>query len=109
MRLCLPWPPRSLHPNSRRDRRASTRQRADYKSLWWGLTKEAKAPIATHLDITFRPPDRRRRDLDGMLSAIKYGLDGMALAMGVDDADWSISMRKGEPVKDGAVIVDVRP
>ena len=61
-----------------------------------------------HLDITFYPPDRRKRDLDNMLSAIKYGLDGIALASGVDDYSWSLTISRGVPMKDGEVHIQFR-
>jgi crossover junction endodeoxyribonuclease RusA len=44
------------------------------------------------MSITFYPPDRRKRDLDGMLSAIKSGLDGLADAIGCDDSRWRLSL-----------------
>ena len=93
----LPWPPKALHPNSRKKHLHATSERKRYKSACWALAKEAKLDYRlTHLDITFHPPDGRRRDLDGMLAAIKYGLDGVAIAMGVDDYHWSLSIRRGE-------------
>lgn len=106
--VVLPWPHKKLHPNSRTDRRRTTDIRKRYKGACWALCKEAKPDhTLTHLDITFRPPDGLRRDLDGMLGAIKYGLDGVALAMGVDDYTWSMSIRRGEkdPSKRGFVEV----
>ena len=38
------------------------------------------------LKITFFTPDNRKRDLDNLLAAMKPALDGMARAIGVDDA-----------------------
>ena len=60
-----------------------------------------------HLRITFHPPDNRRRDLDGMLSAIKSGLDGLSDALGVDDSKWALTIRKGEKRQGGDVMVEV--
>lgn len=41
-----------------------------------------------------------------MLSGIKYGLDGLALAMGVDDSDWSLTIIKGSPDRpNGSVVI----
>lgn len=42
---------------------------------------EGNIPVS----IIFSTPDKRSRDLDNMLGAIKHGLDGIAAAMGVDD------------------------
>jgi len=93
----LPWPPPCLSPNSRKDRRGTTRTRKNYKGTWWAIAKAAKFQPTDHLVITFHPPDKRARDMDNMLGAIKYGLDGLALAAGQDDSEWSLTIRKGAP------------
>lgn len=107
----LPWPPSVLSPNSRADRRAATPHRKAYREAGFYAAKEARAaiPADAELAIKFFPPDRKRRDLDNMLASIKAGLDGIALAAGVDDSGWSLSLDRGEPVKGGAVLVQVRP
>lgn len=110
--VTLPWPDKKLHPNSRTDRRHTTGIRKRYKQACWALCKAAKPDYTlTHLDITFHPPDGRRRDLDGMLGAIKYGLDGVALALGVDDYPWELTIRRGEkdPAKNGFVLIRFLP
>ena len=38
------------------------------------------------LSLVFMPPDKRKRDLDGLVSAAKAEIDGMAQALGVDDS-----------------------
>lgn len=38
-----------------------------------------------HIWIDAYPPDRRRRDADGLLSSLKAALDGVADALEVDD------------------------
>lgn len=103
-RLELPWPHKSLSPNSRKDRRAVAGVRRAYKNACWALAKQAKFH-ASHLDITFHPPDGRRRDLDNMLASLKSGLDGVALAMGCDDSEWSLTIKKGAPRKPGCVVI----
>ncbi len=65
-------------------------------------------PECAHLDITFYPPDRRKRDLDNMLGAIKYGLDGIAKASGVDDYGWSLTISRGVPVDGGEVHIQFK-
>ena len=101
----LPWPPKELSANSRKDRRHTTDKRAGYKSDCFYAAKDASAKIAenAHLDIVFHPPDNRRRDLDNMLSSIKYGL-----AAAVDDYGWSMSIKRGDKVKGGCVLVHVK-
>lgn len=65
----------------------------------------ADEPI--HLTITFHPPDRRRRDLDNMLASAKALLDGFANACQVDDHRFELTLRRGEPVKLGEVLVSL--
>lgn len=59
------------------------------------------------LRVTFNPPDRRRRDLDGMFSAVKAGLDGIADALAADDYRFAFTIRRAEPVKGGRVLVEI--
>ncbi len=107
----LPWPPSALSPNSREDRRATSGIRKSYREAGFYAAKQARAEISAdaELAIKFFPPDRKRRDLDNMLASIKVGLDGIALAAGVDDYGWAISIERSEPVKGGAVLIQVRP
>ena len=105
----FPWPDKALSPNSRTDRRATTGIRKNYREAWWALSKQNRIdlPENAHLSITFHPPDKRKRDLDNMLGAIKYGLDGLALATCGDDYGWSLSIRRGSEVHGGAVVLRV--
>lgn len=105
----LPWPPRSLHPNSRKDRRAATSDRQMYRKAGFYGAKEVKAvvPANAHLCIFFYPPDNRKRDLDGLLSNIKSGLDGIAAATCGDDDGWSYSIYKAGKVDGGSVVIKV--
>ena len=105
--LTLPWPPRELHPNARVHFAKRSNVARKYKSDCVLLTPKSIAD-GTHLSITFNPPDNRRRDLDGMLSAFKWGIDAIAQVMGVDDYQFSLSLRRAGPVKGGAVIVEVQ-
>lgn len=113
----LPWPPKELSPNARIHHMAKARVTKGYRETAYWLARkdgpqflpdhmmEASRPI--RLDITFSPPDRRKRDLDGMLSSIKAGLDGLADAMGVNDQRFEFTLRRAEPVKGGRVIIVV--
>jgi len=104
--LTLPWPPSCLSPNSRKRHRHTTKERAHFKAAWWALAKQAKFSATDHLVITFHPPDAICRDLDNMLGAIKYGLDGLALATGQDDSQWAMTITKGAPHRPlGAVLI----
>lgn len=113
VRVELPWPARELHPNARVHwtKKARATNKARHQAGWaataakvWRVRSEA-----IHASFTFHPPDNRRRDIDGMLSACKPAIDGISDALRVDDSNWSIAMRKAEPVKGGKVIVELRP
>lgn len=111
--LTLPWPPSCLTPNAKRRShwRAYAPATKAYREVCGWAAKEGgwtrRNDPALHLSITFLPPDNRKRDLDGMLGAFKAGLDGLSDALGVDDSQWSLSIRKGEKTKGGAVIVQI--
>ena len=88
----LPWPDSSLSPNR-------------MKGLHWGavhaakkaareeaftLTKIAKKGYTAPqgeipLQIVFVQPNKTRMDLDNLLSSMKSALDGVALALRIDD------------------------
>lgn len=113
MRVELPWPPRVLHPNARphwaQKARAAKKYRQD--CAWAAALSGMKRVEADALTvaITFCPPNRRRRDMDGMLTCIKNGLDGVADIVGVDDSRWSLTLMRGEPARGGLVVLDIEP
>lgn len=60
------------------------------------------------LCITFIAPDNRRRDLDGCHGAIKHYLDGVALALGIDDSQFRpVRLDYQVGAKPGKVVVRV--
>lgn len=89
MSISFPWPPSELSPNSRVHWSRRARFAKGYKKTCWALTiKEGLAVTwdgPVHLWLTFFPPDRRARDDDNMIGAFKYGRDGLALGLGIDD------------------------
>jgi crossover junction endodeoxyribonuclease RusA len=109
----LPWPPRCLHPNSRTHwaKRSPAAKKARSDALF--LTLEAMvrgkplfreaAPVYVHM--RFCPPNARKHDIDGCLSANKAALDGIADALGVDDSRFSLTLERGPVIKGGAVDV----
>jgi crossover junction endodeoxyribonuclease RusA len=114
IRIELPWPPRTLHPNARVHwtRRAVAakvaRQTGSYSTLAAGIRlKDPDIPQELKVTAIFAPPDNRRRDIDGMLSSIKSYLDGIADVIGVDDSKWQIAIRKEDPVKGGSVRIEL--
>ena len=89
--ITLPWPDRVLHPNARvhwtklAKAKKAARELAYYAAVQAGY-KGAKLPEGRlHLWIDFYPPDRRRRDDDGLLASLKAHRDGIADALCVDD------------------------
>lgn len=110
----LPWPSRDLHPNARvhwaKRAKAAKKLRADAANctLAAGVRRtDPDLPEAIKATITFYPPNRHKHDLDGCLSALKSGIDGIADIIGVDDSNWSIFLRKAEPIKGGLVRVEL--
>ena len=95
----LPWPDRALSPNNR-DMWANIRAKKAAKNYAWGMTKAAMGPlgirvgswsgeIKVHLE--FIPAINRSRDEDNFVASMKAGLDGIASALGVDDANFRLS------------------
>lgn len=98
LRLTLPWPPAELSPNARHAHWASlarAKKRFRAACAWTarsqGAARLAGPPEALAVHLRFVPPDRRRRDLDNCIAAMKSGLDGLADVLGVDDNRWTLS------------------
>lgn len=104
----LPWPDRRLHPNARvhwavkAKATKAARRDAYWEARGCGVPPGMDAEMLK-VRIVFHPPDRRKRDLDNLLSNSKALLDGIADAAGIDDSRWHISMRKGDPRPNGCV------
>jgi len=114
----LPWPDRALSPNSRIDRRASTKIRQGARDTGFLLAKDALKKTGRSgfmlgttriaISYTFHAPNMRRYDLDNSLSRCKAYSDGIALAIGVDDSRWDqVTLRRGRPVDGGCVVVEI--
>jgi crossover junction endodeoxyribonuclease RusA len=117
--ITLPWPNPKLAPNRIRGHWAKVgdAKRSAFEAAYmltfqaarqhvgeWYPLSAANVPVT----LTFNPPDKRRRDLDGLLSSMKQALDGVATALTIDDEKFSpITLRRGEPVKGGAVILEI--
>lgn len=83
-----------------------------YREACYWLTKQAGIRIdgdaRPTIKLRFVPPDRRRRDLDGMLAAMKAGLDGFSDACGCDDHRWRLTLEVEDRIG-GMVCVEVMP
>ena len=86
----LPWPPKELSPNASIHWAKKVKFKKAYRHDCWALALEVglkapQGPEKIRLKITFYPPDKRHRDADNMVAAIKSGLDGLADALRVND------------------------
>lgn len=113
MRLVMPWPPKDCSPNGRVHHHQLARAKAALRWAWAAEARKqgAKAMTAAglHLTLTFVPPDRRRRDVDNLLSSCKAGLDGLRDVLGVDDSRWAITLPPVAEQVGGFVEVLVEP
>jgi crossover junction endodeoxyribonuclease RusA len=100
--LILPWPPKELSPNARLHWRALAKAKAAYRSSCAWTAKEQGAgtidAAKLALSVVFVPPDRRVRDRDNMIAAMKSGFDGLADVLGVDDGKWRITFEVAEEI-----------
>lgn len=105
----LLWPDlRKLSPNIRCHWAAKNKARKKAREAGYWLAKEAKLQPGRHVRLTFHAPDKRPRDLDNCVAAMKSALDGVADAIGQNDREWiSIQGEWGDPVKGGKVILQL--
>ena len=90
--IIIPWPNSKLAPNRANGQHwsSTSKARAEAKLEAWTIAKQATKGYVTPagqiaLQIVFVQPDKRRRDVDGLLSSIKPALDGIAQAINIDD------------------------
>lgn len=114
----LPWPDKCLSPNAKRRLHWSRYNGAIRAARQYGRMMMFAASTRRERDdlhncgrlpfaILFVPPDRRKRDDDGMIGAFKHYRDGIADALGVDDRVFAPSYTVLPPEKPGRVIVRV--
>lgn len=107
--IILSWPPRDLHPNSRPHYHAKASAAKAYREAAYWATKAARVDHGhpdegIPLKVQFYPPDKRRRDLDGMFSSVKAGIDGIADALQLNDYEINpIILERCAPMKGGRV------
>ncbi len=103
MLIELAYPHKDLMPNRKNGKHwASTVniKKARLEEAYFVTLERVKPKIIftglIPLRITFVQSDNRSRDLDGLLSAMKSALDGMAKALGVDDKQFDpITVTRG--------------
>lgn len=95
MQVTLPWPPKDLSPNARVHWGKLARIKKQFREAcaWTAKEQGASAIEAKKLDVSvlFFPPDKRVRDRDNMIAAMKSGFDGLADVLGVDDGKWRVT------------------
>jgi len=111
--ITLPWPPAALSPNMRQHWAKHAKAKKAYRTAcgaildaypYQGASLPPDALVGVFM--RFHPPSRRRYDWDNLMARMKSGLDGVAQALGVDDAIFRPSMEIGEPMPpDGQVFV----
>lgn len=109
--IILAWPPKELHPNKRIHWGSKSKLTKAYRNAAGWATKASGDKVegegSIHLYICFYPPDKRRRDLDGMLSSIKAGLDGVADALMVNDCRFQLQIERCAVIKGGQIRIIV--
>lgn len=111
-RVVFPWPSRDLSPNARVHFHARAKQVKLAREAAYWLTKNAQQKQLPDVGeimvcIEFNPPDKRRYDLDGLVSRSKAYLDGLADALELDDYRFALTIRRGETIKGGQVVVTI--
>jgi crossover junction endodeoxyribonuclease RusA len=112
----LSWPDRRLSPNARvhwRDRaKASKVAKAAAYAVGLAEGWRGAAPGDGKLLVLIDafPPDRRARDWDNVLGAMKPALDGLALALGVNDRRFvpQLVLHDDRPEARGRIRVRIR-
>ena len=113
--VTLPWPPAKSSPNgSQGDFRGKAAAGKAYKNhcrLACIAQRIRKSDAGSAIvEVVFHPPSARAYDLDNALAKAKRGLDAVAEAIGIDDADWiELSLVRGEKVKGGKLVVNIEP
>lgn len=108
--LTVPYPPKELNPNAK----THWAKKAHWVKLYRGLCRDIALlntePVPSGdlvYDMTFYPPDRRRRDDDNMVASGKSGRDGIAEALGIDDVRFQLRVRVREPFPGGKVTIKI--
>ena len=120
MKVTLPWPPKALSPNARAHWAKKSRAAKQYRKTCYLLAKQAMTPetaelvqkavageIKLALWLTFYPPDRRHRDDDNLVAAMKAGRDGLADALGIDDKHFRTLPYLSDQIRNGGAVVAV--
>jgi len=115
MKIILAFPDFSLSPNRKNGKHwtsTSKSKESRYQSAFY-TTKQAMKnytmpKIPHELNITFIEPDKRRRDLDNMLSSLKQDIDAICKALGIDDRVFdTVVLKRSYSKNDGLTIIEI--
>jgi crossover junction endodeoxyribonuclease RusA len=112
MTVTLGWPSRALSPNARSHWATLARAKKAARIEGFYAATSALLPhdASIGIQVTFIPPNARRRDLDNCIASIKPHLDGIADAIGIDDSRWIWAAPViAKPDKPGRVVVTLTP
>lgn len=113
----LPWPEACLAQNSRGHWASSAFRKKKARVVAKRLTATALKRTrlircdTVRLTLVFHQPElKRARDMQNVFGAMKYAVDGIADAIGIDDSkfEWG-APAWGEPCEGGAVQVTIEP
>lgn len=95
--IMLPFPPS----------RAGVRETKTYRTMCMLVLLRHRKRLAGRkvFSLIFRPPAASDTDAKKFLAAFKHGLNGLSKVCGVDDSEFELSIRKGRPIKNGAVVI----
>lgn len=111
--VTLPFPTKVLWPNGRPGHWAvKSRAAKQARRTSWALALEAmggRLPLwkAVRLEWTIHPKTAHQIDDDAPPAALKAYRDGIADALGIDDANFTATYSFGEPIKGGSVLVTI--
>lgn len=106
--LEVPWPSPNLSQNARIHWSKRARAVKAYRKACCLLCRQAKLTVPAEgkiiIEYEFVRPARHRYDDDGLVARMKYGRDGIADALGIDDYRFVSRHRISDDiVKDGLV------
>ena len=114
IRVELPWPHKNLSPNSRVHWAVLAQHKSRARADACYLCRDSMAGMGLHhvstkpkVSFKFRPADKRRRDVDNLISSTKAHRDGIADALGIDDSNFILTAEIGEPRKPACVEVTI--
>lgn len=110
MNFTVPYPPKTLNPNTRTHWGTKNRVAQKYKNDCYLMAKSVKPKFTDkdiYLSLIFHPGKVRRRDLDNCLASFKAGLDGISAAWGIDDSRFKLLPAIGEVKKLSCVAIEI--